>query len=182
LPFRAKISRIAGVEKPEVEHVGSLEMRENAKPGFRDLTLDEVLKLLKHFFGGVFVCALIFVLPYLLLTSASEYADAIVGDKRASQWTGYVLSFVVLLWVVFHIDTLFSRLAELFANLANLTKEMSTIKRTAFAILLVLYFWGCVHFPNIGFFVSVLGLFPAGFTYDEYKRLLKDRLPKERDV
>lgn len=150
-------------------------MTENSNPTFRDLTLNEALRLIKRFFSSVLVCALVFVLPYLLLTSTSKYADAIVGDKTASEWTGYLLSFVVLLLIVFHINDLFSSLAELFANLANLTKAMSWIKRTAFAILLVSYFLGWIHFPTITFFVSALVVIPAGFTYDEYTRILRDK-------
>jgi len=52
---------------------------------------------------------------------------------------------------------------------------MSGIKRTAFAILLVSYFLGWIHFPTITFFVSALVVIPAGFTYDEYARLLRDK-------
>jgi len=150
-------------------------MTENGNPAFRDLTLDEAWGLAKRFFSTVIVCSLVFVLPYLLLTSASKYADAIVSDTTASEWTGYLLSFVVLLLVVFHINDLFSNLAKLFANLANLTKEMSWIKRTAFAILLISYFLGWIHFPTITFFVSVLVIIPVGFTYDEYTRLLRNK-------
>jgi len=150
-------------------------MTENSNPAFRDLTLDEARRLIKRFFSSVFVCALVFVLPYLLLTSASKYANSIAGDKTTSEWTSYLLSFIVFLLVVFHIDDLFSSLSELFANLANLTKAMSWIKRTAFAILLVSYFLGWIHFPTITFFVSVLFIIPAGFTYDEYTRLFREK-------
>lgn len=157
-------------------------MTRDGNPGFRDLTLDEAWKLLRRLFEAEIGCALVFVLPYLLFFSASKTADAIVGDTTASEWMGYVILIVVLLVVVFHINDLFSSLAGLFSNLANVTKAMSPIKRTALGILLVLYFMSAIHFPRIWFFLSVLVLIPAGFTYDEYKRLLKDKLPAQKDM
>jgi divalent metal cation (Fe/Co/Zn/Cd) transporter len=104
------------------------------------------------------------------------------GDKTFSNWIGYIFSFAVLFYVVLYIHELFSSLAELFTNLANLTKAMSKIKRTALVIMLVFYFLGWIHFPIIAFFVSVLVLIPAGFTFDEYKRLLADRLSTQEEV
>ena len=151
-------------------------MTENSTPTFRDLTLVEAWRLIKRFFSAVLVCALVLILPYVLLTLGSKGVDTMVSGKGIStKWIGYLLSFVVLLFVVFHINDLFSSLAELFANLANLTKAMPWLKRTAFAILLVSYFLGWIHFPIITFFVSALVLIPAGFAYDEYTRLLRDK-------
>jgi len=104
------------------------------------------------------------------------------GKVISTKWIGYLFLFLVLLWVVFHINDLFSSLAEFFANLANLTKAMSWIKRTAFAILLVSYFFCWIRFPAIIFFVTSLVLFPAGFTYDEYTRIIRDKQSGRENV
>jgi succinate dehydrogenase hydrophobic anchor subunit len=137
-------------------------MAKNTNPTFRDLTLDEAWRLTKRFFSAVLVCALVFVLPYLLLTSASKYADVIVGDKTASEWTGYLLSFVVLLFVVFHISDLFSTLAEMFADLANLTKSNVVDKENGFCNFACILLFGLESFPNNNLFCFGSACNPCG--------------------
>lgn len=115
-------------------------MTENSNLTFRDLTLKEAWKLIKISFGCVFACALVFVLLYVLLTLASKSVDTTVGQRTTYDWIGYLCLSAVLLLVVFNIDEFFSSLAKFFADLANLTKAMSKIKRIAFAFLLLLFF------------------------------------------
>lgn len=165
-----------------INEVESLKMTENSNPSFRDLTLKEAWKLIKIFFSCVFACALVFVLPYALLTSASKSVDTTVGQRTISDWIGYLCLFAVLLLVVFNIDEFFSSLAKFFADLANLTKAMSKIKRIAFAFLLLLFFYCWFNFTRITFFVSVLVLLPAEFTYYQYKSILKEKLFTQEDV
>lgn len=165
-----------------INDVGSLKMTENSNLTFRDLTLKEAWKLIKIFFSCVFACALVFVLPYVLLTSASKSVDTTFGQRTISEWVGYLCIYAVLLLVVFNIDEFFSSLAKFFADLANLTKAMSKIKRIAFAFLLFLYLYCCFHFTRITLLISVLVLLPAEFTYYQYKSILKEKLFTQEDV
>lgn len=158
-------------------------MTENTNPTFRDLTLIEAWRLIKRFFSAVLVCSLVFILPYVLYISGLRGADTTFGGKGIyTKWGGYLLHFVVLLLVVFHINDIFTNLAELFTQLAKFTEAMSGIKRMAFAILLLSYFSGWVYFPMVNFLVSSLVIIPAGFTYDEYVRVLRDKKSRRRNV
>lgn len=157
-------------------------MLENHGPTFRDLTLNEVWRPIKRFFYVMLVCVFVFVLPHVLLNLGTKTVDTMAGYRTFSKWIGYIFSFWILFYIVIYIHELFSSLAELFANLANLTKAMSKIKRTVLVIMLVFYFLSWIHFPTIAFLVSVLAIIPSGFTYDEYKRLLTDRLSTHVDV
>lgn len=142
-------------------------MTEKSNPTFRDLTLVEARRLIKGFFSAVLVCALVCILPYVLFILGLRGVNTMAGGKGIStKCTGYLWLLVLLYYVVFYIHDLCSSLAELFAELANLTKAMSGIKRTAFAILLVSYLLGWIHFTIITFCVSALIVIPAGFAYD----------------
>lgn len=158
-------------------------MTEKTNPTFRDLTLVEVWRLIKRFFSAVLVCALVFVLPYVLFILGSRGVDAMVGGKPiATKWIGYLLWFLVLLGIVFHIHDLCTSLAELFTQLANFLNSISPIKRTAIAILLLFPQLGWIYFPTITFFVSALAVIPAGFVYDEYTKIMRDKQSGRENV
>jgi len=149
-------------------------MVENSTYTFRDLTLKEVWTLIKTFWGWVFACSLLFILPCVLLFS-TKGVDTIIGDKTTSKWIAYLICSAILLWIVFNIHEFFLDIGKWFKNLADFTAALSKTKRIVFAILFFLYFYCSFHFGIITCFVSVLVLVPAGFTYDEYKRLLKEK-------
>jgi hypothetical protein len=150
-------------------------MEEKSTHTFRDLTLREVWILIKIFCIGVFGCALVFVLPYVLFSSAFKGVDITTGSETTSKWIGYLIYSAMSLWIVFNIHEFFLWIGKWFTDLANLTVALSKTKRTIFAILFFLYFYCSFHFWIITFFVSVLVLLPASFTYAEYKRFLKEK-------
>ena len=156
-----------------------MEKAEINNPTFRDLTLCEAWALIKIFFGSSFVCAFIFVLPYLLLTKVGDKVEVIEDGKIITQWIGWLFVFTILLWIVFRIYEFFSWFGKFFMDLANLTKSMSKVTRVIFAVLFLLYFYCWSRFGIATFFVTVLVLIPAELTYNQYKSLLEDKIPHE---
>jgi hypothetical protein len=150
-------------------------MAENSNYTFRDLTLSEVWILIKTFCAGVFACSFIFVLPFVLFYSTLKGVDTMTGSETISKWIAYLFSSVILLWVVFNIHKVFLGIGKYFTDLANFTADLSKTKKIVFTILIFLYLYCLFHFWIITFFVFVLVLLPASFTYTEYMRLLKNK-------
>ncbi len=143
------------------------------------LTSKDIWKLIKYGITAVIASAIVFVLPYLLLSGAELTLTKFSGSEKASYWIGYLMEAVILYLVVSNLTNLLNSLSRLSADLAKMTGGMSFIKKAILVIFFLSYIGGWHHFPKITFFVSVLLIIPCGFTYDRYKMLLRKKSSTE---
>lgn len=145
---------------------------------FADLTFGDAWILTKTFFVVALACTVIFVLPYLLLTGVELGLESHFGNESVSKWSkwaGISLLLLILYMMIKNLSDTFMWFSDLFRQLGERTKGMSFAKNLIVFLSLVLYVLLWQRYPKVAFFFSTLIFFPAGYTYDKYKRLLKKK-------
>lgn len=130
----------------------------------KNLSLSEYWDLVKYFFVGVWVCGLIFLAPYYLFSAF----DLDFVSSKSRKYLNYIFYGVVLVYVVKHLDRIFSGFEDLFSNLKQKVKVASFFKKALWFLFLYLSFFGFINYFIITIHIYVLVLIPAGFTYDRY--------------
>lgn len=145
------------------------------------VTSKDIWELIKYGFIAVVASAVVFVLPYMLLSGAELTLKIFLGSETASGWIGYLLAAIILYLVISNLTDFLNSISRLCTDLAKMTDGMSFVKKSLLVIIFLAYVRGWHQFPKITFFVSVLLLIPGGFTYDRYKTLLKEKASAERE-
>lgn len=140
-----------------------------------DFTLRDISDLVKRFFVTLVTCAVVFVLPYLLLRGTAYFASTQFGENAASSWIAWIVLATFILLVVANLSRFLQSLSEFFGDCARLTKGLSVTKRIVVLALTVLYLLAWRHVPDIAFFLTVLVLFPAAATFDRYQDILREK-------
>lgn len=140
-----------------------------------DLTLRDISDLLKRFFVTLVTCAVVFVLPYLLLRGTAYLASTRFGDEATSSWIAWIVLAIFILLVVANLSEFLKSLSEFFSDSARLTKGLSLTKRIVVLALTLLYLFAWRHTPDIAFFFTVLVLLPAAATFDRYQDILREK-------
>ena len=153
--------------------------KSQAKPNnsftLSDLTVKEIWELLKYTFKGILICSIIFVIPYLVFTGAVFGLDFAAGSDSGSKWFSIVISLVVFYMIVQEFSSVCDKLSEMFAYLSTVTKNMSFLKRLLLIIGLWLYFYLWKVAPELVFFITMLFIIPAAFTFDKYISMLNEK-------
>lgn len=87
-----------------------------------------------------------------------------------------------LILIVFNLSGTLQWFSDFFGDLARRTKGFTRIQSVMAIGLFILYVLGWRMYPEFTCFLSVLVLMPAGFAYDKYRQILRDRhqvLPAE---
>tara|TARA_B100001971_G_C18090282_1_gene483126 strand:- start:268 stop:780 length:513 start_codon:yes stop_codon:yes gene_type:complete len=142
-----------------------------------DLTVKEIIELVKYGFTTIFVCTIVFVIPYLMFTGTFAFfgLDFSADSDSGSKWFSIVMSLVVIYMIVQEFSSVCDKLSEMFAYLSTVTKNMSFLKRLLLIIGLWLYFYLWKVAPELVFFITMLFIIPAAFTFDKYISMLNEK-------
>lgn len=140
-----------------------------------DLTIRDIWELAKHAVTAVIACAIIFILPYILFSGA-EYALEDIAGEDGSRWMGIGLWLLVLYLIISNLSEVTDGLSRFFGDVSKMTQSMSFLKKGTLFGIFAASLYGWRNFPTFTFFLSVLVIIPGGFTYDKYRRILKEKM------
>jgi len=147
-----------------------------------DLTMKEILQLVKDYLTALFGCLLIFALPYALIVGLDFGLKASLTRHGYSWWSmmlDYGLLALVAYLVLTNIPEVFESVGELFATLSQWARRVSRPMQVLGFIFLVCYWTAWVKYPAAAFWFSIVVLMPAGWTYDQYVKILKRKAPNQ---
>jgi len=151
---------------------------DNLHPSFSDITLREIYALVKYYFTTVFVCLLIFALPWAFFVGLDVGLQSTLPTEKYL-WLSRIFSYGLLIFVLYlilsELPDILQRLGELFINLGKMLSRASRIKQVFGVIFFVAYFWVWAKHSTVAFFFFILVLTPGGFTYDRYLILLREK-------
>jgi hypothetical protein len=140
-----------------------------------DLTIRDVWDLVKSAIAAVFACLIAFVVPYFFLYGAGQSIDS-SGNQDISKWIGIAVIALIIYLITSNLSNISGKLSLLFNSIAKITMNMSFFKKVILLSLFYLYYYGWYAYPDITFFISVLVLIPAEFTYERYKNIIQGKL------
>jgi hypothetical protein len=148
-------------------------------PSFSQLTIADILDLIKYFFTALFACALVFVLPYAIIVGFFSAVD-FTTEGTSYSWVSRAIVILMALYIVFKVfiedpARTFQYFADMFSQLSAVARRLSRFKAALLVGFLIVYWWLFARFPIFAFFFSVLVLAPSAFTYDHYQEILRKK-------
>ena len=138
------------------------------------LEYSEVLELFKYGIAALGASCLIFVLPYVLITSGHSVSEKAIG-KDSIQFLDYAIYAIVLWFILSHISEILLGLGRFFTDLGEMTQQMSRLKQVLASIIGIAYMVCWSRYYITTFFVTATVLIPAEFVYIKCKGIIKDR-------
>ncbi len=146
------------------------------KISLKDLTLRDVWILFKYLLTAEIACILIFVLPYLLFFGALSGLESLSSGVSVSKWLSILIGGIIVYFIVRNLSDLLRNLSEMFAELGKATQNMSFVKKLFMFLLIIFYLYLWRIRPKVAFLIGTLVLIPAGYTYDKYKKILREKI------
>lgn len=141
------------------------------KPSLADLTFRDMWRLLTTYFIAALVCGLVFGLPYALLSGVGFGLSGILGDSF--WWWANALVFVGFIFLVVNeLPDFLERLGKFLIQMGQSARGLSLLKRVIVLMLFASWTFGWMKYPGPTFFFSILVILPAGYTIDEYRKLI----------
>lgn len=142
---------------------------------FSDLTIGEINLLIKDFFQASFVCLLVFGIPYALFVGVFWGAESVFSGGELSWLPQVVIWGVIIYLLIKNLPDTLKYFGDMFQGLSAAAASVSRPKQLIGLVFVIGYFYSSVRFPNAWFWFTVLIFMPAGFTYDHYKKILKQK-------
>ncbi len=148
-----------------------------------NLTVRDTWHLMKVYFQAVFVCILVFGLPYALLLGTDFGIKTSFGEETAS-WVRKIITWGVLALVAYLVVTdlpsVLKQLGGMCTALGQAAEVTSFLKRVLWISFVIGYFFiFSLKYPVVGFWSFILVILPAAFTYDAYIKLLLKKESRE---
>jgi hypothetical protein len=147
------------------------------KLSFSDLTFGDAWHLVKYYFGAVFLCGLVFALPYVLLVRMGRAVSSKAGIDPGSYsgWIEAVFWGVVILVLIFQLPDFLERFGTLLMEIGVAARRASVLKRTTGLLLFMSYMFLWQKFPTPTFFFTVFVVIPMGYTIEEHYKVLEKK-------
>jgi len=145
---------------------------------FTDLTVKEIWEIIRYFFTAVFICTIMFVIPFFIVMGVEFGAESFL-DSGQKKWIEYIVWFLIIIFLIGHLDELFMGLSDCFRSLGESAKDISFLKKMGLFVFVAFYFFLWLEYVIVAFFFSVLILVPSGFAYDKYRNILRKKMPGE---
>jgi hypothetical protein len=164
-------------------------MKETGKNGnrqisFSDLTRREIFALIREYFTSMFICLLIFALPWAIFSGLDLGLRSTLSGDIYSLWSN-VLAFAILALIAYFIlkdvPHFFRYLGDTFTQLYNIASRLSLPSQILLILFVVGYFVAWFKYPTLAFFFSIIVMIPAGLTYDRYVQVLREKSSDEHD-
>lgn len=148
---------------------------------FSDLTIGEVKTLIMTYAVSVFSGLILFGIPLSIAFALEWGVGSSVSEMEKEAWPNIVvwaLFIFIFWWVIKHLPEVLTQTAQMFTDWSKAAAKVSCFKRAAWIIFMGGYIYSLVHYPFISLLLLWLILFPATNTYDEYKRILNNKIPQ----
>lgn len=146
-------------------------------PSVADLAIRDIFYLVKKGIAAEFVCILFFgltwALPHALFSGLGGWTE----NLHSPQWA-YVLGWgAVLVAVARFLPDLLEGFGRIATQLAPAVKKTSLLKRLLLLSLIAGLLFLDSNSPDAFNYVFFFVLLPLGYVYDEYRNLLRKKLP-----
>ena len=141
-----------------------------------DLTMKEIVELVKCYLSALFACMLIFGLPFVLFVALDFGLKASLTGHEYSWWFkiivyGFLAFFAYM--VLSDIPAFFEWWRDLFAGLYKWARSVSLSMQIMGFIFMACYLAAWAKYPTAAFWFSITIFLPGGFTFEKYKEILK---------
>jgi hypothetical protein len=143
------------------------------------LTSRDVWRLIKYALTMVVLSVICFAAPYYIILGGGTLISGRLGCNR-DYIVNYLYTGIILYVILSNLSYILAYLGEFFLDLSKITESMSLIKKAFIVVLLIGCYSAWRVFPIVMLIILCV-FFVAGFTYEKYRTILKEKVIKSED-